>query len=73
VIPLALSGRKFMANPYSYSLFFDLIESYLPKGFLGINDDDPIMRKLNSLMEENDQFITVSNLAENDRSRSRSA
>jgi hypothetical protein len=53
-----------MVNPYSYSLFFDFIESYLPKGFLGINDADPIMLKLNSIMEENDQFITVSNLAE---------
>jgi DNA-binding CsgD family transcriptional regulator len=53
-----------MVIPYSYSLFFDLIESYLPKGFLGINAADPIMLKINSLMEENDQFITVSNLAE---------
>jgi DNA-binding CsgD family transcriptional regulator len=51
-------------KPYSYNLFFDLIESYLPKGFHGINDYDPIMLKLNSLMEENDQFITVSNLEE---------
>jgi DNA-binding CsgD family transcriptional regulator len=49
---------------YSYSLFFDFIESYLPKGFIGINADDPIIQKLDSLMEENDQFITVANLAE---------
>jgi DNA-binding CsgD family transcriptional regulator len=61
---LALSGRKFMVKYYSYNLFFDFIESYLPKGFLGINANDPIMLKLNSVMEENDQFITVANLAE---------
>jgi DNA-binding CsgD family transcriptional regulator len=53
-----------MVKSYSYNLFFDFIESYLPKGFLGINADDPIMLKLNRVMEENDQFITVSNLAE---------
>jgi len=53
-----------MVNHYSYNIFFDFIDSYLPKGFIGINDADPIMQKLNLLMEENDQFITVSNLAE---------
>jgi hypothetical protein len=53
-----------MNRAYSYSLFFDFIESYLPKGFLNINGEDPIMMKLNQLLEENDQFITVANLAE---------
>jgi len=53
-----------MVNHYSYSIFFDFIESYLPKGFLNINAADPIMHKLDLLMEENDQFITVANLAE---------
>jgi hypothetical protein len=53
-----------MVNHYSYSIFFDFIDSYLPKGFLGINASDPVMQKLNRVMEENDQFITVSNLAE---------
>ena len=47
---------------YSYSLFFDFIESYLPTGFEKINADDPIMMKLNQVMEEHDQFITVSDL-----------
>ena len=53
-----------MVNHYSYSIFFDFIESYLPKGFLDINAADPIIQKLDLLMEENDQFITVANLAE---------
>ena len=51
-------------NPYSYNLFFDFIESYLPAGFLGIHPDDPIMLKLGKLMEENDQFFTVSDLGQ---------
>jgi DNA-binding CsgD family transcriptional regulator len=53
-----------MANQYSYSIFFDFIESYLPSGFLNINADDPIIVQLNRVMEENTQFITVANLAE---------
>jgi DNA-binding CsgD family transcriptional regulator len=53
-----------MISAYSYSIFFDFIESYLPKGFLNIKADDPIMQRLNLLMAENDQFITVANLAQ---------
>ncbi|MEI6883942.1 MAG: LuxR C-terminal-related transcriptional regulator [Bacteroidota bacterium] len=51
-------------TPYSYSIFFDFIESYLPSGFLDIHADDPIMLKLGNLMEENDQFFTVSDLGQ---------
>ncbi len=46
-------------NPYSYSIFFDFIESYLPTGFLNINPDDPTMQKLEELMEVNDQYFQV--------------
>jgi len=48
-----------MPNPYSYSIFFDFIESYLPSGFLKVNPDDPIMLKLEELMSENDQYFQV--------------
>ena len=48
-----------MPNPYSYSIFFDFIESYLPSGFLKINPDDPIMLKLEELTGENDQYFQV--------------
>ncbi len=48
-----------MLSPYSYSLFFDFIESYLPSAFLNINAEDPIIKKLEALMEENDQFFQV--------------
>jgi DNA-binding CsgD family transcriptional regulator len=50
--------------PYSYSIFFDFIESYLPSGFTNISADDPIMLQLDQLMEENNQFITVSDLGQ---------
>jgi len=51
-------------NPYSYSIFFDFIESYLPSGFRNINSDDPIMQRLEQVMEENDQFFTISDLGQ---------
>lgn len=50
--------------PYSYSIFFDFIESYLPTGFLTINRDDPIIQKLEMYMEENNQFFTVMQMEE---------
>ena len=51
-------------KPYSYSLFFDFIESYLPSGFSNINPDDPIVLKLNELMEEHEQFITLADVGQ---------
>jgi hypothetical protein len=49
-------------NPYSYNIFFDFIESYLPSGFLNINPQDPMMQKLDELLDKNDQFITLSDI-----------
>ena len=49
-------------TPSSYSIFFDFIESYLPAGFLNINPDDPIMQRLEQVMEENDQFFSLADL-----------
>jgi len=51
-------------KPYSYSLYFDFIESYLPSGFLNINPDDPIMQRLEKVMKENNQFFLVMDLTE---------
>ena len=53
-----------MSVTYSYSIFFDFIESYLPSGFLKIGTEDPIIERLNLLMDENDQFITVADLSQ---------
>jgi hypothetical protein len=51
-----------MIEQYNYSIFFDFIESYLPSGFMTINAEDPIMQRLDAVMEVNDQFLTVSDL-----------
>jgi len=53
-----------MPNPYSYSIYFDFIESYLPSGFLKIHPDDPIMLKLEELTGENDQYFQVFDLGQ---------
>jgi len=53
-----------MTKPYSYNIFFDFIESYLPSGFLKINPEDPIMLKLEELMYENDQYFQVFDLGQ---------
>lgn len=50
-------------KPYSYSLFFDFIESYLLTGFLNISHEHPILQKLEELMGENDQFFSVRNMS----------
>ena len=52
-----------LKRPYSYSIFFDLIESCLPTGFLNISHDQPIIQKLNELTVENDQFFSVRNMS----------
>ena len=49
-------------SPYNYNIFFDFIESYLHSGFLSVHADDPIMQRLEEVMEENDQFLTVIHL-----------
>jgi DNA-binding CsgD family transcriptional regulator len=51
-------------SPYSYSLIHDFVESYLPSGFLKISDKDPIMQKLNRLMDDNDQMLIVMDLTD---------
>jgi len=49
---------------YSYSIFFDFIESYLPSGFSNIHQDDPIILKLNEVLDENDQYFQVADLGQ---------
>jgi len=49
-------------SPYNYNIFFDFIEFYLPTGFLSIHADDPIMQRLEEVMEANDQFLSVIHL-----------
>jgi DNA-binding CsgD family transcriptional regulator len=49
---------------YNYSIYFDFIDSYLPSGFRNVQADDPIMQRLEELMEENDQFLLVMDLTQ---------
>jgi hypothetical protein len=53
-----------MTKPYSYSIFFDFIESYLPSGFLNINSEDPIILKLEEFMDKFDQYFQVFDLGQ---------
>jgi hypothetical protein len=46
----------------NYSLFFKFIEKYGPKGFTGIDPDDPLIVELEEMMEKNDQFIYIGDL-----------
>ena len=51
-----------LRNLYNYSIFFDFVESYLPSGFLKVGADDPIMMRLEEVMEENNQFFSLADL-----------
>jgi len=51
-------------KPYNYSIYFDFIESYLPTGFQNINPEDPIMLRLEQVMEENDQYFQIADLGQ---------
>jgi hypothetical protein len=52
------------SRPYSYNIFFDFIDSYLPSGFRNINAEDPIVQRLEELMEAHDQFFLIMDLTQ---------
>jgi DNA-binding CsgD family transcriptional regulator len=47
------------ASSHDYSLFLKFIETYTPRGFDGIDPDDPVLEELERIMEMNNQFIYV--------------
>lgn len=53
-----------MTTSYNYSIYHDFIESYLPTGFLDINEQDPLMQSLGKMMAENDQMLIIMDLTE---------
>lgn len=53
-----------LKEPYNYSLYFDFIEENLPKGFLKINTESANTRKLEELMAENKQFLSVRDMSQ---------
>jgi hypothetical protein len=45
-----------------YTLFFKFIEMYGPKGFTGIQPDDPLMLEIEEMMEKNNQFFYIGDM-----------
>lgn len=56
------SALSTVISPYNYSIYHDFIESYLPSGFLNINEEDPLMKALGKVMTENDQMLIIMDL-----------
>jgi len=50
------------AGTKSYSLFYKFIETYSPLGFRGINPDNPLVKELEELMKNNNQFFFIGDL-----------
>lgn len=51
-----------MEDLRDYQLFFEFIDTYLPVGFEGIPNDDPLMLKLNSKVKENNQYFYIADM-----------
>ena len=45
-----------------YDLFFRFIETYTPSGFRGIDLNDPLLPKLEEMMEDHDQFFYIADI-----------
>ncbi len=48
-----------MINHQDYSLFHQFIKTYEPTGFKEIDTESSLIKELDSMMEQNDQFIVV--------------
>jgi len=51
-----------VTDSHDYGLFHRFIEVYTPSGFQGIGLDDPLIIKLEEMMEENDQFFYIADI-----------
>jgi len=49
-------------NYQNYGLFFRFINTFLPKGFQGINRQDPLLLELEMMMENNNQFFFIADV-----------
>jgi len=45
-----------------YKLLLEFIDTYLPLGFKGIHKDDPLMLKINAMMERNKQYFYIGDM-----------
>jgi hypothetical protein len=48
-----------ISDNQNYGLFFRFFDAYAPVGFKGIDSADPLMVKLEAMMETNNQFIYI--------------
>lgn len=51
-----------MEDSNEYKLLLEFIDTYLPVGFKGIKKDDPLMRKINAMMEKNKQYFYIGDM-----------
>lgn len=47
-----------------YSLFLKFIETYGPMGYKGVQKDDPLVLKLDTIMDKNNQFFYIGDMIE---------
>jgi DNA-binding CsgD family transcriptional regulator len=46
----------------NYNLFFEFIDAFLPGGFTEIDQQNPVLQKIEKMTEANDQFFFISDL-----------
>ncbi len=51
-----------MQFPDDYKLLAEFIKAYLPKGFKGIREDDPLIQKINAMLLKNNQYFYVGDM-----------
>lgn len=51
-----------MTSNQNYDLFAEFIKIYSPMGFMNIDNNDPLMRKLEDLMEKNNQYFFIADV-----------
>jgi len=58
ILPNHIAQNEFKMET-QYNLFLDFIEKYKPGAFTSVNEADPLLVKLEQMMEENKQFFYI--------------
>jgi len=53
-----------MTDKLDYKLFHSFIETFLPKGFNGIDSNHPLVLEMEQMMKKNNQYISVGDMFE---------
>ena len=51
-----------MKGPTDYKLILEMIDTYLPSGFEGMETSDPLLQKINAFMLKNKQFFYIADM-----------